>query len=97
MQLGYVYNNQFLAIQEGYNPDFLAGVGHLLRYFSLQNCQREALKGYDFLGIYTDHKRRWLAEKKLGADLFIWQNKIKNIPFAVTEIWPTGRYLKPFA
>jgi CelD/BcsL family acetyltransferase involved in cellulose biosynthesis len=95
MQIGYVYNNEFLAIQEGFNPDFIPGVGQVLRYYSFTNCQKEGLSCYDFLGIYTDHKRRWLAEKKLGANLFIWQKKIKNIPFSIKKIWPTGRYLKP--
>lgn len=95
MQIGYVYNNEFLAIQEGFNPDFIPGVGQVLRHYSLTNCQKEGLSCYDFLGVYTDHKRRWLADKKLGANLFIWQKKVKNLPFSVKKIWPTGRYLKP--
>ncbi|MFT6925944.1 MAG: CelD/BcsL family acetyltransferase involved in cellulose biosynthesis [Psychromonas sp.] len=93
MQLGYVYNNEFLAIQEGFNPEFIPGIGQVLRYYSFTHCQKEGLSCYDFLGVYTDHKRRWLAEKKIGANLFIWQTKIKNIPFTVKKIWPTGRYL----
>ena len=94
MQLGYVYNNRFLAIQEGYDPDFIGGVGHVLRHFSYQNCQKEGVFCYDFLGSYTDHKRRWLSEKKFGENLFIWHNKVKNLPFKFKKIWPTGRYLK---
>lgn len=95
MQLGYVYNNRFLAIQEGYNPDFLAGSGQVLRHFAITYCIQNGIDEYDFLGGYTDHKRRWLAQKKEGGDLFIWQNKIKNMPFYLRKIWPTGRYLKP--
>lgn len=95
MQLGYVFNGQFLAIQEGYNPDYLPGVGQVLRYFSYKMCKEEGVCCYDFLGVYTDHKRRWLAEKKYGANLFIWQRKMKNLPFEAKQIWPTGRYLKP--
>jgi CelD/BcsL family acetyltransferase involved in cellulose biosynthesis len=93
IQLGYVYKNQFLAIQEGFNPDFLAGTGQVLRYFSFNNCLKEHLNDYDFLGGYTDHKRRWLAQKNIGCHLFIWQNKIKNWPFKIKKIWPTGRFL----
>lgn len=95
MQLGYLYNNRFLAIQEGYNPDFLAGCGQVLRHFALTYCIQHDIAYYDFLGVYTDHKRRWLAQKKEGADLFVWQNKIKNVPFYLKKIWPTGAYLKP--
>ncbi|WP_022939987.1 GNAT family N-acetyltransferase [Psychromonas hadalis] len=94
MQIGYVYKQQFLAIQEGFNPDFLAGTGQVLRYFSFQRCIKEKLQAYDFLGVYTDHKRRWLAEKRQGCNLFIFSNKVKNTPFKLKAIWPTGRYLK---
>ncbi|QUM81044.1 GNAT family N-acetyltransferase [Moritella sp. 5] len=95
MQLGYVYNNQFLSIQEGYNPDYLSGIGQVLRYFSYRRCKEEGVCCYDFLGVYTDHKRRWLAEKKHGENLFIWHRQMKNLPFEAKQIWPTGRYLKP--
>jgi len=95
MQLGYVYNNRFLAIQEGYDPDFIGGVGQVLRHFSYQECQKESVSCYDFLGVYTDHKRRWKADKKLGENLFIWHNTAKNLPFKFKKIWPTGGYLKP--
>lgn len=93
MQLGYVYQQRFIAIQEGFNPDFLAGTGQVLRYFSFQKNIQEQVKEYDFLGIYTNHKRRWLADKRVGCELFIYPNKIKNMPFKLKAIWPTGAYL----
>jgi len=93
MQIGYVYKQRFLAIQEGFNPDFLAGSGQVLRYFSFNQNIKEQVKEYDFLGVYTDHKRRWLAEKRLGCNLFIFPNKLKNSPFKLKAIWPTGAYL----
>ncbi|MFT5879883.1 MAG: hypothetical protein ACI86X_001004 [Moritella sp.] len=93
MQIGYVYNKTFLAIQEGFNPDFVAGAGQVLRHASFQHCHNEGLEIYDFLGGYTNHKRRWLAHKNIGCHLFIWQHKYKNLPFKYRDIWPTGRYL----
>ena len=96
MQIGYVYKKQFLAIQEGFNPDFLAGTGQVLRYFSFNHCLKEQLNDYDFLGGYTNHKRRWLAQKSIGCHLFIWQKKLKNLPFKMIKIWPSGRYLTEF-
>lgn len=93
MQLGYVYQNTFLAIQEGYNPEFLPGAGQVLRHFSFNNCIDEELSSYDFLGVYTNHKRRWLADKKFGCNLFIWHDQPKSLPFKLAPIWPTGRYL----
>ncbi|PKF61445.1 cellulose biosynthesis protein CelD [Psychromonas sp. psych-6C06] len=93
MQIGYVYNNRFLAIQEGFNPDFLAGAGQVLRYFSFQKNLQEQIAEYDFLGVYSNHKRRWLAEKRQGCHVFIFPNKLKNLPFKLKKIWPTGAYL----
>lgn len=95
IQIGYVYQGQFLAIQEGFNPEFQNGVGQVLRYHVFQQCLKEALTDYDFLGQYTDHKRRWLAKKRDGHNLLIWPNKIKNVFFNFMTIWPTGKYFKP--
>jgi len=95
MQIGYVYQKQFFALQEGFNAEFQNGVGQVLRYHVFQQCLKEGLTDYDFLGQYTDHKRRWLAQKRNGHNLMIWPNTIKNMIFNVITIWPTGRYLKP--
>ena len=96
LQLGYVYNGSFLAMQEGFDPDFIAGTGQVLRHAAFLQCQQEQLDEYDFLGIYTNHKRRWLAAEKNGCQLFIWQDKLKNTPFNFTPIWPTGRFLTAY-
>ncbi|MCP5078104.1 MAG: GNAT family N-acetyltransferase [Psychromonas sp.] len=93
MQIGYLYKQRFLAVQEGFNPDFIAGSGQVLRYFSFTQNIKEQVKEYDFLGVYTNHKRRWLAEKRLGCNLFIFPNKVKNFPFKLRPIWPMGAYL----
>jgi len=95
MQIGYVYQGQFLALQEGFNADFQNGVGQVLRYRVFLQCLEEGLTEYDFLGEYTNHKRRWLANKRDGQNLLIWPNKIKNLLFKLMTIWPTGKYFKP--
>ena len=95
MQIGYVYQGKFLALQEGFNADFQNGVGQVLRYHIFQQCLKEELTDYDFLGQYTNHKRRWLAQKREGHHLLIWPNKIKNVLFKLMTIWPTGKYFKP--
>lgn len=95
MQIGYVYQEQFFALQEGFNANFQNGVGQVLRYHVFQQCLKEQLTDYDFLGVYTNHKRRWLAQKREGQNLLIWPNKIKNVLFKLMTIWPTGKYFKP--
>lgn len=95
VQIGYVYRQQFFALQEGFNPDFQTGVGQVLRYHVMQQCIHEGLTDYDFLGQYTNHKRRWLAKKRDGQHLLIWPNKLKNNIFKLFTIWPTGKYFKP--
>lgn len=93
VQLGYVYQRQFLALQEGYDPTFLAGTGQVLRHYIMQRCYDDGLIAYDFLAGYTDHKRRWLAQKMTGSQYFIFQNRLKNLPFYAQKIWPSGSYL----
>lgn len=93
VQLGYIYGNQFLAIQEGFNPNLIAGSGQVLRFYSLLQCLEANLSSYDFLGVYTDHKRRWLASENYGKQLLIWHSKKKNIFLNYHPIWPTGKYL----
>jgi CelD/BcsL family acetyltransferase involved in cellulose biosynthesis len=95
MQIGYVYQGKFLALQEGFNADFQNGVGQVLRYHVFLDCLEKNLTDYDFLGVHTNHKRRWLAEKREGKHLLIWPNKIKNVFFNIMTIWPTGKYFKP--
>jgi CelD/BcsL family acetyltransferase involved in cellulose biosynthesis len=95
MQIGYVYQGKFLALQEGFNADFQNGVGQVLRYHVFLQCLEEKISDYDFLGVHTNHKRRWLAEKREGKNLLIWPNTVKNIIFKIMTIWPTGKYFKP--
>lgn len=92
-QIGYVYNNEFLAIQEGFNPDLIAGSGQVLRFYSLLKCLEMNLTTYDFLGVYTNHKRRWLAAEQQGRQIIIWKNKPKNFFFKFHTVWPTGKHL----
>lgn len=95
VQLGYVYNGEFLAIQEGFDPSVQPpALGHVLRDASMQRCIAEGLKAYDFLGEYSDHKRRWNAERRTGCDLFAGRRSLKNRLLFTRPVWPTGRFLR---
>lgn len=95
VQLGYVYNAEFLAIQEGFDPTIQPpAIGHVLRDVSMQRCIAEGLKSYDFLGEYSDHKRRWNAERRTGFDLFAGRRTLKNKLLFTRPVWPTGRFLR---
>jgi CelD/BcsL family acetyltransferase involved in cellulose biosynthesis len=93
VQIGYVYNGEYLAMQEGFNPDFASGVGNVLRHVSIEKLIEEGLKSYDFLGGVSEHKELWQAEERLGHDLLIARPSFKNRLIFQSEIWPTGRYL----
>jgi len=95
VQLGYVYNDIFYQIQEGFDPEFTPGAGNVLRAAVIDDCISNKLKGYDFLGEMCEHKKRWSAVPRLGCDIFIGNQKIKNSILFKSGIWPTGRYLKP--
>ena len=92
VQIGYVHNNVFYALQEGFDPEYLHGVGNVLRYKVIEEAIAEGLKAYDFLGGVSEHKRHWLAEERTGYDLFVGHRGLKNVILFAKEIWPTGRY-----
>jgi len=95
VQLGYVYNRAFHQLQEGFDPDYVSGVGNVLRYEIIKKCIQGGVKVYDFLGGMSEHKRRWGARKRFGRDLLAGPKKPKNFFLFKKQVWPTGRYLKP--
>ena len=95
IQLGYIYNNVYLQLQEGFEPDFLSGAGNVLRAENIRHYIEAGLSEYDFLEGYTEHKRRWLAEARTGYDLFLAKNTFINQLIFNQDIWPTGRFLRP--
>jgi CelD/BcsL family acetyltransferase involved in cellulose biosynthesis len=95
IQYGYVYNGTFYQLQEGFDPDYIAGAGNVLRLHIIKDCIEHGLCGYDFLGEHTEHKRRWLSVERNGYDLLIGSNKLKNYLLFTKQVWPTGRFLKP--
>jgi CelD/BcsL family acetyltransferase involved in cellulose biosynthesis len=92
MQIGYAYNSVYFAIQEGFDPDSIEGMGNMLRWHTLETAVKEGMVEYDFLAEFYEHKRRWGAQPRTGYELFFWNNKIKNIFFYFMEIWPSGRW-----
>lgn len=95
VQLGYVYNNTFLQIQEGFDPLYEAGVGNVLRHYAVEACINEKLSAYDFLGDMTEHKSRWLAQRRTGYEIFMGHRSLKNMVLFARTIWPAGRFLRP--
>lgn len=94
VQLGYVYNNIFHQMQEGFDPDFAAGAGNTLRLEVINNCFKDKINEYDFLGGFTEHKRRWQARERAGYDILIaGHNWIAKLIIKL-GIWPTGRFMK---
>ena len=94
IQIGYVYNGIYHALQEGFNPTIQQGIGNLLRKRAIEQLIEEGIEEYDFLGGFTQHKARWQAKKRAGIDIFISNNNLKNIAFRFKTIWPKGRFLK---
>ena len=92
-QYGYVYNNVFSQLQEGFEPQAPAGIGNILRKHVIRWCIENKIQEYDFLGGYSEHKKRWLAEKRSGCHLFLGRKCIKNLFFALLPIQPSGRYV----
>lgn len=93
-QIGYVYNNIFHLLQEGFDPDYADGVGNVLRLHVIEACIAEGIAAYDFLGVMSEHKRRWLANERLGNDVMIGRPGWMSRALIRNGIWPTGRFLR---
>jgi CelD/BcsL family acetyltransferase involved in cellulose biosynthesis len=96
IQLGYVCNGTYLQLQEGFNPDFIAGVGNVLRHHVIAQCINDGLVEYDFLGGFSEHKRRWGAKTRNGYDIIVGNHSLKSRLLIKLQIWPTGRYLQQY-
>ena len=95
VQIGYVYNHVFHSLQEGFDPDYIDGAGIVLRVKVIEACVAEGIRSYDFLGGVTEHKKRWLAKQRIGYDLFIGHQSLRNRILFAKRVWPTGRFLRP--
>ena len=93
-QYGYVYNDIYHAVQEGYNPSGFDGIGNVLRNVIVEKCIEEGLHEYDFLGGFTEHKRLWGAEPRQGYAFFVGKRLLKNHLLFSKNIWPTGRFIR---
>lgn len=93
VQVGYVYNNTFHQLQEGFDPQYSDGAGNALRLHAIESCIQEGIAQYDFLGGHTDHKRRWGAVERFGIDLFAGRRSLKTLLLFQKEIWPSGRFI----
>lgn len=95
VQVGYVYGGVFLQMQEGFDPEGPAGIGNVLRGKVIERCIADGLRTYDFLEGFTEHKRRWLAERRTGHDTQVVNRTPRGALLRGTKVWPTGRYLRP--
>jgi CelD/BcsL family acetyltransferase involved in cellulose biosynthesis len=94
VQFGYIFGNTYHQLQEGFDPDFEQGAGNALRHHALEACMDDGVRSYDFLGGWTEHKRRWGAELRLGHDVFIGAKKLKSRLLFLREVWPSGRFIE---
>src|SRR6185503_19962898 len=95
VQIGYVYGGVFHALQEGFDPAYVAGVGNVLRAAVFEACMGAGLRAYDFLGGLTPHKERWLAQPREGYDVFLGRRNLRNALVFWRPLWPSGRFPRP--
>lgn len=93
-QYGYVYDGVYGQMQEGFDPDAPEGAGNVLRAMAIEDLICRGVRTYDFLGGFTEHKRRWGAQEVQGCDLFIGRGGLRDKLLFHKPVWPTGRYLR---
>jgi CelD/BcsL family acetyltransferase involved in cellulose biosynthesis len=94
VHIGHVYDRTYHAMQEGFDPDYVSGVGNYLRVRLFESCIAEGVHFIDMLGEWSEHKRRLLAQPRAGRDLLIARRCAKNAPLLAAGIWPTGRLME---
>ena len=92
-QLGYVYDDIYHQLHEGFDNSLANGAGNFLRGKIYEACIDEGIVEYDFLGDHSEHKRRWGATQRDGSHLFLVNHRLKNLPLLTGKFWPTGRFL----
>lgn len=95
IQYGFRYGNTYMQLQEGFDPDSVNGSGTALRKAGIDIFIDESITEYDFLGGFTEHKRRWLALTRQGCDTLVGNQRLLSRLIFLSGIWPTGRFLKP--
>lgn len=93
-QYGYIYNNIYHQLQEGYDPEGLPGLGNVLRAKSIQWCIGQNIQEYDFLGLHSPHKASWGSVERWGWRLFLGRRTIHSLLLKCAGIWPSGRFVK---
>jgi CelD/BcsL family acetyltransferase involved in cellulose biosynthesis len=95
LEIGYVYKDTFLCLQGGFDPDYVSGVGVAVRLATISACIGEGVATFDYLREYSDDKRRYGAEERMGCHLLIVRPTLKGRLLHRASVWPTGRYLRP--
>jgi CelD/BcsL family acetyltransferase involved in cellulose biosynthesis len=93
VQIGYLYNGVFYALQEGFDPDGPQGLGNVLRHAVIDWCITNKVREYDYLGGNEEHKLQWGAKQRTGRHLFCGRQSPKNLLLAAADIWPSGRFI----
>jgi CelD/BcsL family acetyltransferase involved in cellulose biosynthesis len=93
VQVGYVYGDTYSQLQEGFGRTVPDGIGNVLRSLAIRSLIKEGVRCYDFLGGYSEHKRRWLSRMRTGCDLFMARPNLKTQLLFYKEVWPIGRFI----
>jgi len=93
VQIGYLYQERFYQMQEGFDPDGSGGLGNVLRHAVINWCIINKVKEYDYLSGDEEHKLKWGAVRSTGYTLFSGKKSLKNFLLAIGDFWPSGRFI----
>jgi hypothetical protein len=87
MQIGYRYGDAFLALQDGFDPEFVAGVGNVLRHYVIEASVR-----HPPLRLPQRDERTQASLGRGGATAPVRAAPRAQGRCSGHEMWPTGRY-----
>ncbi len=90
-QFNFLYNNQMLSLQEGFDPDWRTRrIGNVLRALVIEKIINEGVEIYDFLGGVSEHKRSWGVVENHTLNLTCYKKtNLKSLAYIIKT-----KYLK---
>ncbi|MDH3514744.1 MAG: GNAT family N-acetyltransferase [Gammaproteobacteria bacterium] len=94
VDVGYIYDGRFYALQGGFDPGGPKNMGHVQRKFIVEKLIDRGIREFDFLGTVTDYKRRYGARERFGYQVLVGSPGWLTTPLLAAGFWPTGRYMQ---
>jgi CelD/BcsL family acetyltransferase involved in cellulose biosynthesis len=94
VEIGYVYNGQYLALQGGFDPTSAPGLGNALLARLIEKLIAEGVHTFDFLCTSANYKQQFGAKTRSGWDVLVGRRSVQTAAVRLAGLSPRGKYLR---